>query len=184
MSPRTTTAAQSSPGRAIRDYREIDGVFDAIASVGIVEHVGDKELGQYFSKLTEHLTPRGALVNHGITTRDPSSKRGGKPTFTSTYVFPDGELIPVESVVHKAEEAGLQVRDLEGLRPSYALTPRQWVDKVEANRSSHPVGSEELCRIWRVYMAGSAIAFERSGVDVYQMAGRPTQRPGLTGAAT
>jgi cyclopropane-fatty-acyl-phospholipid synthase len=161
----------------VRDYREIDGVFDSIVSIGMVEHVGEKELGRYFKELAEHLTPRGVLVNHGITTRDRSSKRGGKPTFVDTYVFPDGELEPIEIVLRQAEEAGFHVRDVESLRPSYALTLRHWVDNLESNRLDHPVGTEEVFRIWRTYMAGSAIAFEHGGIDVFQMVAVRPQRP-------
>lgn len=161
----------------VQDYRDVDESFDAIASVGMFEHVGEKELARYFSKLFDLLTPRGIMLNHGITTRDRSSKRGSKPTFVSTYVFPDGELSPFEMSLREAEGAGFRVRDVEALGPSYALTLRNWVAKLERSHTVDPVVSEEIYRIWRSYMAGSAIAFELGGIDVYQMVAHKPQRP-------
>lgn len=161
----------------IQDYRDVDGSFDAVASIGMFEHVGSKELGRYFSKLFELLSPRGILLNHGITTRDRSSKRGAKPTFVSTYVFPDGELAPFEMSLEAAERAGFRVRDVEAIGPSYALTLRQWIENLERSRELDPVGSEEVYRIWRTYMAGSALAFDLGGIDVYQMVAVKPQRP-------
>jgi len=160
------------------DYRELHGKFDAIASIGMVEHVGERQLKRYFRRLGEMLEPGGQVLNHGITTRDRSRRRGRKPTFVSTYVFPDGELVPIERVVGPAERAGFEVRDLENLRMSYARTLRHWVANLERNREAAvEAASEKVYRIWRVYMAGSAIAFERGGISVYQMLLSKTDRP-------
>ncbi len=152
-----------------RDYREIDGEYDAIASVGMFEHVGRNRLPQYFKQLRRLLAPGGQVLNHGIVTR--SRGRGGRrSTFIRTYVFPDGELRPVDEAVAAAEDAGFELRDVEALRMSYALTLRRWVANLEANRDEaiRLVG-DRVYRIWRAYMAGSAVSFERGGIGVYQL---------------
>lgn len=164
----------------VRDYRDSEGPFDAISSIGMFEHVGHKELGVYFQHLYKVLGPRGILLNHGITTRDRSRGRR-RPTFVNTYVFPDGELAPVEQALQEAEGAGFWVRDIESLRPSYALTLRNWVKNLETNRALNPVGSDVIYRIWRAYMAGSAMAFEEGGIDVYQMVAVKPDRPWTLG---
>lgn len=164
----------------VRDYRDTEGTFDAIASIGMFEHVGAKELGTYFRHLYERLGPRGILLNHAITTRDRRSGRK-KPTFVSTYVFPDGELLPIEVALREAEEAGFHARDLESLRPSYALTLRRWVDNLERHRQDGLLADDVTYRIWRAYMAGSALAFEAGGIDVYQMVAVKHDRPWTLG---
>jgi cyclopropane-fatty-acyl-phospholipid synthase len=151
------------------DYREVTGEFDAIASVGMFEHVGGRQLGTYFQHLAGLLAPTGRLLNHGITNRDRSGGRR-TATFVNTYVFPDGELVPVEEVIGAAEPAGLEVRDLESLRWSYGLTLRHWVANLELNREAAVAASDEATyRIWRLYMGGSVLAFESAAISVYQM---------------
>ena len=162
-----------------QDYRETDGVFDAVASVGMFEHVGAKELGTYFGHIFDLLGPRGILLNHGITTRHRRSK--GRPNFVSTYVFPDGELHPIEMSITAAEEAGFQVRDLESLRPSYALTLRHWVTNLEHHALTHTPEEQARHRLFRLYMAGSAVSFENGGTDVYQMLAVKPDRPWTLG---
>lgn len=164
-----------------RDYRELDGEFDAIASVGMVEHVGRKELRKYFDTLRKVLSPGGQLLNHGIVTRDRNFRRT-TPTFVNTYVFPDGELIPIDTVAGTAEDAGFEVRDVESLRASYALTLRHWVANLEQNRDAAVAAtSEQTYRIWRLYMAASAVAFERSGISIYQLLLSDPGRPWTLG---
>ena len=160
----------------VQDYRDTEGTFDAIASIGMYEHVGARELGTYFARLGELLGPRGILLNHGITTRDRRSSRG-KPTFVSTYVFPDGELHPVEMALVEAENAGFFVRDLESLRTSYAMTLRRWVENLERSPLTATPEDEVRHRIFRLYLAGSALAFEAGGTDVYQMVAVKPERP-------
>jgi cyclopropane-fatty-acyl-phospholipid synthase len=153
------------------DYRELAGSYDAIASVGMFEHVGRARLSSYFSTLRGMLSPGGRLLNHGIVTRDRVRRRRRlRPTFISTYVFPGGELVPVDEVVRCAEDAGFELRDAESLRPSYALTLRRWVANLEASADEAVrLAGERIYRIWRLYMAGSAVAFERAGISVYQL---------------
>jgi len=156
-----------------RDYREVEGTFDAIASVGMFEHVGVGQLAGYFDHLKSVLAPDGALLNHGIVTRDRVQGRRSlrtKATFVSTYVFPDGELVPVDKVIATAEDAGFELRDAESLRTSYALTLRHWVANLEANHDrAVAAAGETVYRIWRSYMAGSALLFESTDVSVYQL---------------
>jgi cyclopropane-fatty-acyl-phospholipid synthase len=161
----------------LADYRHIDEQFDAIASIGMVEHVGDRRLGVYFDRLFRLLTPGGQLLNHGITNRNRHRGRR-RPTFINTYVFPDGELLPVERIVRRAEEAGFELRDSESLRWSYALTLRHWVENLEANRvAAVAAANETTYRIWRIYMAGSAVAFEGAAINVHQMLLSRPDRP-------
>jgi cyclopropane-fatty-acyl-phospholipid synthase len=115
------------------------------------------------------LAPGGQLLNHGITNRDRSGGRR-RPSFVNTHVFPDGELIPVEAVIGAAELVGFELRDLESLRWSYGLTLRHWVANLELNRDAAVAAADETTyRIWRLYMAGSVLAFESAAIAVYQM---------------
>jgi cyclopropane-fatty-acyl-phospholipid synthase len=160
-----------------QDYREVAGTFDAIASVGMFEHVGRSKMQVYFEQLRALLADGGVILNHGIGTRERNRGRS-RPTFVSTYVFPDGELLPIEEVVGVAERAGLEVRDLESLRTSYALTLRNWVANLEANKNAAvDAAGERVYRIWRTFMAGSALSFERARIGVYQLLLADPARP-------
>lgn len=152
-----------------RDYREVTGTFDGIASVGMFEHVGRRHLSAYFETLRRLLAPGGRLLNHGIVTRD-RFRRPLRRSFINTYVFPDGELMPVEETIGIAEQAGFELRDAESLRASYALTLRRWVANLEANHAeASEIAGDRTYRMWRLYMAGSAVAFERAKIGVYQL---------------
>ncbi len=161
----------------VTDYRDLKDRFDAIASVGMVEHVGRKELGKYFGKLRDVLAPGGQLLNHGIVTRD--RKRGRRrPSFVNTYVFPDGELTNIDEVIAAAEDEGFELRDAESLRASYALTLQRWVANLERNSDAAvAAASDQVYRIWRLYMAGSAVAFDRAAITIYQLLLSDPDRP-------
>ena len=163
----------------VKDYRDVTGTFDAISSVGMFEHVGSKELEHYFKKLDSILIPGGALLNHGITTRArPRRFERSRPSFVNTYVFPDGELLPIESSVRAAEDAGFETLDVESLRQSYVHTLRRWVANLETNYKSAVEAADEITyRIWRMYMAGSAAAFENGAISVYQVLYAKGDRP-------
>ncbi|MCF6745755.1 class I SAM-dependent methyltransferase [Blastococcus sp. KM273128] len=156
----------------LQDYREVaDGPFDAIASVGMAEHVGHDQLPAYAARLHALLAPGGRLLNHAIA-RGPAAgpDRPDPGSFLTRYVFPDGELQPVATHVRVLEEAGFEVVDAEALRRHYALTCRAWVRNLEqhwdeAVRASSP----GRARVWRLYLAGSALAFERHRVGVNQV---------------
>jgi len=132
------------------------------------EHVGLKNLPQYFSTVRRLLRPGGVFLNHGIT----RSYVSAIPTasFIDRYVFPDGHLVTLSEVLEAAESQGLEVRDVENLREHYALTLRRWVDGLRRNSGEvlqHV--SEVTYRIWLLYMAGSAAAFRRGDIAVYQV---------------
>lgn len=156
-----------------RDYREVDGHFDAISSIGMVEHVGSDRLGEYFGTLRRLLGARGRLLNHGITTGRRQQVRDmttDEDSFVAHYVFPDGGLVPASRTVLEVERAGLEVHDVHQLRRHYALTLRAWVARLEAAHDrAVAVASETDYRIWRAYMAGSVIGFERNDLGVVQV---------------
>ena len=155
----------------VQDYRDVSGEFDAISSVGMFEHVGAGMLETYFAKLHDLLTPGGVVLNHGITTRHRTRRlERHKPSFVNTYVFPDGELLPIETSVRIAEKVGFEARDIESLRQNYAITLRHWVHNLEDNyKKAVAAANEATYRIWRMYMAGSVTAFELGAISVYQV---------------
>ncbi|MGD9703046.1 MAG: class I SAM-dependent methyltransferase [Acidimicrobiia bacterium] len=164
----------------LQDYRDLRGeTFDAISSVGMSEHVGSERIDEYFGVLRSVLRPYGRLLNHAISSVNGSkmSKRG----FIYRYVFPDGELLDVGTTVLAMERAGFEVRDLESLREHYALTLRCWVANLEAewDRAVELAG-EARARIWRLYMAGSAVGFEDGGLNVHQVLGVVPDETGTT----
>jgi cyclopropane-fatty-acyl-phospholipid synthase len=155
----------------VQDYRDLAGeTFDAISSIGMFEHVGAKNSARYFETLRALLRPRGRLLNHAISS--PGGSAIGRRTFIGRYVFPDGELIDVGEVVMAMQRAGFEVRDVESLREHYARTLRAWVFNLDSNwdRAVELVG-EARARIWRLYMAGSALGFADGGVGIHQVLG-------------
>ena len=155
----------------LEDYRDVaDGPYDAVASVGMVEHVGEANLPAYFSTLRSLLVPEGRLLNHGITTAAGRTAMQDRRGFIQRYVFPDGELPEIGTVVRAAQHAGLEVRHQENLREHYALTLRAWVANLERDhdRAVELVGPARA-RIWRLYMAGSALGFEAGRLELHQV---------------
>lgn len=154
----------------LHDYHDLsDEPFDAISSIGMFEHVGLAEMRQYLATLHNQLRPGGRLLNHAISR--PAGRSGfDRKSFVARYVFPDGELIEVGNVVTAMQELGFEVRDVESLREHYALTLRRWVGNLEANWED-AVASAGLPRakIWRLYMAGSGLAFESGRINVHQV---------------
>jgi cyclopropane-fatty-acyl-phospholipid synthase len=152
------------------DYREIeeDEGYDALVSVGMFEHVGAALLATYFQKAMRILHPGGVFLNHGIASNATIQPRRG-PTFTQRYVFPDGELIPINVSLRAAEEAGFEVRDVESLREHYALTLRHWVRRLEDHHQrALKFVSEPTYRVWRLFMSASAYGFSAGSINVYQ----------------
>jgi cyclopropane-fatty-acyl-phospholipid synthase len=156
----------------VQDYRDVsDGPFDAISSIGMFEHVGVRRLEQYFAKMADLLTPGGRIVNHAISRTETGRRRiVHRRNFVERYVFPDGELHEVGSIVTALQNAGLEVRHVENLREHYSLTLRRWVTNLEENWESavSEVG-EARARIWRLYMAASAVNFEDNHLHVDQV---------------
>jgi cyclopropane-fatty-acyl-phospholipid synthase len=154
----------------VRDYRQMDAPlgFDALASVGMFEHVGEALLPTYFDKAWQLLKAGGVFLNHGIASRATDEPVHG-PTFSDTYVFPDGELVPIHATLSAAERAGFEVRDVESLREHYALTLRHWVRRLEARRAEAlQFVDEATYRVWRLFMSGSAHGFSTGRLNVYQ----------------
>ncbi|WP_243407138.1 SAM-dependent methyltransferase, partial [Frankia canadensis] len=172
----------------LQDYREIpDGPFDAISSVGMVEHVGRAMLPTYFASLYGLLRPGGRLLNHGISLPgDPAGAGRGRPhlgpvplpkgrDFLRRYVFPDGELHEIGLMTSLTQAAGFEVRHVENLREHYALTLRAWVRRLEEDwDTAIRLAGAGRARVWRLYMAGSALSFESGQTQIHQtLAVRP-----------
>jgi cyclopropane-fatty-acyl-phospholipid synthase len=156
-----------------QDYRLInDGPYHAISSIGMFEHVGESRLAQYFRHLFELLEPGGRLLNHGISRPPGQPSRFSRTGLIDRYVFPDGELHEVGRVVSIMQEAGFEVHHVESLREHYALTLRHWVANLEANweEAAELVGVARA-RVWRLYMAGSAMNFEANRTQIHQVLG-------------
>ncbi len=152
-----------------KDYRDVRGRFDKAASVGMFEHVGRRRMPAYFAKVRELLTDGGLFLNHGIM-RPEGVADDAQTLFLQRRVFPGGELPRLGTLVRQAEEAGFEVLDIENLRPHYALTCRAWVQRLEQNREKCiELEGEETWRTWLLYLAGSAVNFERGDTAVYQM---------------
>ncbi|MGW4898719.1 class I SAM-dependent methyltransferase [Kitasatospora sp. NPDC004240] len=156
----------------LQDYREVpDGPFDAISSVGMAEHVGSEQYLVYAGALYGLLAPGGRLLNHQISRRPaPAGERYRPSPFISHYVFPDGELSPVGNTVALLERAGFEVRDVEALREHYGLTLREWVANLEAHwTEAVRLAGRGRSRVWRLYMAASALAFEENRIGINQI---------------
>ena len=170
----------------LQDYRDVPGesVFDKAVSVGMYEHVGIANLPQYFGSVLRLLKPGGAFLNHGISAGDAEGQAQGPPggEFIDRYVFPGGELPHVAKAVYEMSRAGLEVVNFEDLRPHYPLTLLAWVRRLEEHRDAAiaAAGSERY-RIWRMYMAGMAVAFDRGWLSVGQIL---AYKPGLSGMAS
>ncbi len=154
----------------VRDYREMNDTqgFDALASVGMFEHVGESRVGTYFQQAWSLLRPGGFFLNHGITRRAIDPIRRGR-SFSNEYVFPDGELTPISTSLHIAEEVGFEVRDVESLREHYAMTLRHWVQRLESHHDQAlQFVDEPTYRVWRLFMSGSANGFTNGRLNVHQ----------------
>ncbi len=154
------------------DYRDIDGRFDRITSVGMFEHVGLKNLPLYFSRIRELLADEGLAMNHGIctTNTDHSTARYGAGEFIEHYVFPEGELPHIGTVLMAMQDGGLEALDVENLRRHYARTCATWADNFERHADQiRTQVDERRYRIWRIYLAGCAHAFENDWISLYQV---------------
>jgi cyclopropane-fatty-acyl-phospholipid synthase len=154
----------------VQDYRDVDdGPYDAISSIGMSEHVGREQISRYVSQLHDLLRPGGRLLNHAIswnagpTEADPDS-------FIPRYVFPDGEMLSLADMITALESGGFEVLDVEALRRHYALTLRAWVHNLEHRwDEAVSVSSPGRARVWRLYMAASALGFEAGLTGVNQV---------------
>lgn len=168
----------------VQDYRDVrDGPYDAISSIGMAEHVGSERYLEYAHDLHALLKPGGRLLNHQIARRPQADESAYTvDEFIDAYVFPDGELAPVGATVDLLERAGFEVRDVEAIREHYALTLRGWVANLEANwAEGQRLTSPGRARVWRLYMAASALAFERNRIGVNQVLAIKTPENGTSG---
>jgi cyclopropane-fatty-acyl-phospholipid synthase len=153
----------------VQDYRELAGEnFDAIASIGMVEHVGESQIDVYAEQLASMLRPGGRLLNHGISRLKHGSIEGGP--FSERYVFPDGETTHVSRVILALERAGFIVQHVEEFGSDYAATLRHWIRNLDDNieRAEELAGPERL-RVWRLYLRAARNGFEIDFTSVYQV---------------
>lgn len=166
------------------DYRALpeEEPFDKIASIGMFEHVGRARLPAYFAKVRRLLAPGGLLLNHGITAGGTRHAElgAGIGDFVERYIFPGGELLHVSHVLQVMAEQGLEGLDTENLRPHYARTLWAWSDALESQlERARRLTSERTVRAFRLYLAGSALGFERGWMALHQtLAARPSGRVG------
>jgi cyclopropane-fatty-acyl-phospholipid synthase len=162
----------------VQDYRDInDGPFDAISSIGMFEHVGLAKLGEYFDQLHRLVRPDGRVLNHGISRTWGGHKRLPRYGFINRYVFPDGQLHEVGSVVSRMQQAHFEVRHVESLREHYALTLRAWVANLQASWDrAVELTSAGRARVWLLYMAASAANFQEGRTQVHQILAVPGDR--------
>ena len=157
-----------------QDYRDVPRTerFDRISSIGMFEHVGLKNLGEYFRIVHDLLRPGGVALNHGITSSDTESRSVGLGAgdFIDRYVFPEGELPHVSLAIRELSAAKLELTDAESLRRHYARTLWTWSDAFERHlpRLTELAGARRA-RIWRAYLAGCAYAFQNSWINIYQL---------------
>ena len=175
------------------DYRALAVAqpFDKVASVGMFEHVGRSQMSAYFGTVYRLLRPGGLVLNHGITAggTDNTELGAGMGDFIEKYIFPGGELLHVSYVLHTLAGAGLEMVDAENLRPHYARTLWAWSDALEARleearrllaAGGDMAQAQRVLQAYRLYLAGSAMGFERGWMSLYQLlVTRPNQERGV-----
>lgn len=164
------------------DYRDVpESGFDAVSSIGLTEHIGRRQLGAYFSHLAAKLRPEGRLLNHCIT-RPTTRERARAGGFIDRYVFPDGELLGVGTIVSSMQNHGLEPRHGENLREHYALTCRDWGANLDANwdEAVAEVGLRRA-RVWQLYMAASRVGFDINNIQLHQVLGVKLRKNGASG---
>jgi cyclopropane-fatty-acyl-phospholipid synthase len=153
----------------VQDYREIDdGPFDAIASIGMVEHVGAKRIDEYARCLARLLRPGGRLLNHGVAHLDHSYN--GVGMFTGRYVFPDADPLHISRIMLALERAGFIIEHVEEFGADYAETLRHWIERLDQHHDEAVrIAGEERVRVWRLYLRGAKRSFETAFDSVYQV---------------
>jgi cyclopropane-fatty-acyl-phospholipid synthase len=165
------------------DYRDVTETgFDAVSSIGLTEHIGKAQLPSYFAFLHGKLKPEGRLLNHCITRIDDTEPARRTAGFIYRYVFPDGELEAPGYLVSLMHDAGFEVRHEENLREHYAKTLAGWCANLDQHwdEALAEVG-EGTARVWRLYMAGSRLGFERNQIQLHQVLGVKTSENGQSG---
>jgi cyclopropane-fatty-acyl-phospholipid synthase len=153
----------------VMDYREIQGeTFDAIASIGMVEHVGENQIDVYAEQLRSMLPTGGRLLNHGIARLNPNAPEPGP--FSERYVFPDGDPLPLSRIELALERAGFEIEHIEGFKDDYAETLRHWAKRLDDNidEATRLAGPERV-RVWRLYLRAARNGFETGFTSIYQV---------------
>src|ERR1700683_5267488 len=165
------------------DYRDVPETgFDAVSSIGLTEHVGKQNLPAYFSFLLGKLKVGGRLLNHCITRPDNIEPAIRKNGFINRYVCPDGELEGPGYLISLMHDAGFEVRHEENLREHYAKTLAAWCANLDAHwdEAVKEVG-QGTARVWRLYMAGSRLGFDRNHIELHQVLGVRLRPDGTSG---
>jgi cyclopropane-fatty-acyl-phospholipid synthase len=165
------------------DYRDVPETgFDAVSSIGLSEHIGKAHLPGYFAFLYSKLVPQGRLLNHCITRPDNTGPSRVSAGFIYRYVFPDGELEGPGYLMSMMHDAGFEVRHAENLREHYSRTLAAWCANLDEHwdEAVAEVG-EATARVWRLYMAGSRLGFDRNAVELHQMLGVKLAADGSAG---
>jgi len=159
----------------LSDYRRLPAAsFDAISSIGMAEHVGESQIDLYASSLFKLLKPGGFLLNHAIAALDPEHNPH-EDVFSTRYVFPDGEPLPLSRMQLALERAGFETIHIEGFRADYATTLQHWVDRLDQHLDrAREIAGEDRTRIWRLYLRAARHGFETGHTSVYQVRVRRT----------
>jgi cyclopropane-fatty-acyl-phospholipid synthase len=159
---------------SLRDYASLEGSYDKISSIGMYEHIGIANYPDYFRKVLSLLDDHGIFLNHGITRRGKlNAKTAGRVSASRgvllKYIFPGSELDDIGHTVQVMEGCGLEVYDVENLRPHYGRTCRLWYERLLAQRDAaiEQVGVERY-RMWLVYIAAVARTFDLGAMRIYQ----------------
>jgi cyclopropane-fatty-acyl-phospholipid synthase len=176
------------------DFRDLPATarFDKISSVGVTEHVPEKQQPDYFARAYAALEPGGLFLNHcEVSTR--SARRTNsigerfnrllwkRDQFIDKYVFPDAKLVALGSIIRSAESVGFEVRDVESLREHYMMTLRAWLRALERRKADAiKLVGERTYRVWRLYMSAGAFGFRTAGINIVQTL---LAKPALNGVA-
>ncbi len=157
----------------IRDYAELDGRYDKIASIGMYEHIGIANIDRYFGTVRRLLAPDGVFLNHAISRRAKRKKRRfsarAEQRALQKYIFPGGELDDIGHTIGAMEQQGFEVHDVEAWREHYARTTQLWCERITARREEAvALVGEETYRLWVAYLGGCSLAFSRGTARIYQ----------------
>jgi cyclopropane-fatty-acyl-phospholipid synthase len=153
----------------LQDYRELaDEPYDAVSSIGMVEHVGANQIDAYMGVLSRMVRPGGRVLNHGI-----ARLRVGEPEagpFSERYVFPDAAPLHVSRILAAVERSGLEAEHVEGFRLDYAETLRHWARRLDENLAeAERIAGPERLRVWRLYLRAARQGFETGFTSVFQV---------------
>ena len=161
----------------VQDYRDLaDEPFDAVASIGMVEHVGNVQIDDYARRLRAITRPGGRILNHGIARVRVGDAEAGP--FSERYVFPDAAPLHLSRIITALERAGLVTDQVEGLAADYAETLRHWAQRFDEHLDeAERIGGRERVRVWRLYLRAARNGFVNGFTSVYQVRCRVPAAP-------